>query len=511
MSTPEVAMVRQGVVPTALSTILSLGGDERSVYLPDTGLNRYGCAVRPRPGVLSLGSCTCSSPDEAAITALRPLWEAYADATARGEALAWLAKSNALVREAIAAHFGLAQADVVLTPSGTDAQFVVAWMALAAAPEPVCSILVGAAEAGSGTALAASGRRFSTSEPLQGAPVVVGETLEGFPAERVRLVHVALRDAAGHPRAADDIESEVEFALGEAVSRGDRCLLHVMAHSKTGLHAPRLDAVERWRARWSGRVQVLVDAAQGRVAPPSVADWVARGYWVQVTGSKFFGAPPFAGALLLPCGQAPAGAPRGLAAYLSRWDLPERWHHAADSLAEAPNVGLTFRWRAALATMHAHAALPDALRCAVALGFAARLKRAFRDLPGLVWHEAPADLSAFDAEPPTVFSFTLRPSGRPLDMAALRKVHAALNGQDGDTTERFHLGQPVLLGHEGPHEVAVLRIALGAPLCNQLATDGSLGADLAARLAWLDERFDALRDALAALMQRVDAQVEVAP
>lgn len=503
----------QAVVPAALPAILGLGGDERSIYPPDTGLNRYGCATQPRPGVLALGSCTCSSPDDATMAALKPIWEAYAHAAACGEAQAWLAEANARVREAIARYFGLEQASVVLTPSGTDAQFVVAWLAMDATTEPLCSVMVGAAEAGSGTALAASARRFSAIDPLHDAPVAVGEALEGFRADDIRLVHVALRDAAGRPRPVAELEAEVELALGEAMARGERCLLHVMAHSKTGLHAPRLDAVERWRARWPGRLQVLVDAAQGRMAPASVAAWVARGYWVLVTGSKFFGAPPFAGAVLLPRVQAPASAPGGLAAFLSYGDLPESWHAAAETLRQPPNVGLAFRWHAALATMDAYGRLPVETRRAVALGFAARLKQVFRDVSWLVWHDVPADLAAFDAEPLTVFSFALRPAARSLDMAALRGVHAALNGRDSDFTEQFHLGQPVLLGHEGPNEVAVLRIALGATLSTRLATDVLLGADLESRLAWLERRFVALRDALAALMARQDAEapLEAAP
>ncbi|MNL73248.1 hypothetical protein D3C87_1986840 [compost metagenome] len=58
----------------------------------------------------------------------------------------------------------------------------------------------------------------------------------------------------------------------------------------------------------------------------------------------------------------------------------------------------------------------------------------------------------------------------------------------------------------------MLRIALGAPLSNQLAGDASLGADLAERLTWLEQRFGALRDALATLMadQRDDERIEVA-
>ena len=61
-----------------------------------------------------------------------------------------------------------------------------------------------------------------------------------------------------------DLDAEVEALVDDHIGRGRQVLLHVVAHSKTGLHAPSLEAVNRLRARYGDRVLVVVDAAQGR-------------------------------------------------------------------------------------------------------------------------------------------------------------------------------------------------------------------------------------------------------
>ena len=47
-------------------------------------------------------------------------------------------------------------------------------------------------------------------------------------------------------------------------------------------------------------VDVLVDACQMRLPLERIRACLAAGWMVLVTGSKFFGGPPFAGALLVP-------------------------------------------------------------------------------------------------------------------------------------------------------------------------------------------------------------------
>ena len=80
----------------------------------------------------------------------------------------------------------------------------------------------------------------------------------------------------------------------------------MLAGSKTGLLAPSLEAAAELRQRHRGRLDVLVDACQMRLSPERIRACLAAGWMVLVTGSKFFGGPPFAGALLVPADVARA-------------------------------------------------------------------------------------------------------------------------------------------------------------------------------------------------------------
>ncbi|MEG8007453.1 hypothetical protein U2444_14740, partial [Listeria monocytogenes] len=89
---------------------------------------------------------------------------------------------------------------------------------------------------------------------------------------------------------------------------------------------------------------VVVDACQMRVPPERLRACLEAGWMVLLTGSKFFGGPAFAGALLVPAGiaaRAPglAPLPSGLARYFTRPEWPRAWAHVAAHLPERANLG----------------------------------------------------------------------------------------------------------------------------------------------------------------------------
>ena len=124
--------------------------------------------------------------------------------------------------------------------------------------------------------------------------------------------------------------------------------------------APGFEAVQRLHERFGARLDVVVDACQMRVAPERVRACLEAGWMVLLTGSKFFGGPAFAGALLVPAGvaaRAPelAPLPPGLAGYFTRPEWPGAWQRIAADLPERANLGLVLRWQAALWEMRAFA------------------------------------------------------------------------------------------------------------------------------------------------------------
>jgi hypothetical protein len=269
----------------------------------------------------------------------------------------------------------------------------------------------------------------------------------------------------------------------------------VLACSKTGLLAPSFDAAAKLRQRHGSRLDIVVDACQMRIAPERVRACLAAGWMVLLTGSKFFGGPPFAGALLLPADVVARAAdlaplPEGLADYFSRPEWPAPLQRLTAALPTGANLGLVLRWQAALWQMRAFQAVPQEQRARIMTGLGAAIRTALAAAGSL--REVAVETSG--DWPQTIFPFeVLREagSGAPMDGAALRQVHRWLNA---DISGRLppgvlcsarrlaalpcHLGQPVAIAR-----TAVLRICIGAHLVWETAFDESLGTSFEARLA----------------------------
>jgi hypothetical protein len=341
--------------------------------------------------------------------------------------------------------------------------------------------------------LAAGGRHFAEIT-AHGIPVAKGASIDGL-GDGVTVATVAIRQRDGTVRPAADVDDDVAHETAQAVGAGRRVLLHILDLSKTGLLAPSSGCVDEIRARHGASVDVLVDACQARLGAASVQRYLAAGCMVLVTGSKFFTGPPFAGALLLPpaiAARLASGArlPTGVATYAARLEWP------ASQAAELPiavNHGLVLRWVAALAEMHAFAAVPPTLCRHVLATFGTRLIAAIAANPDLELHPVPAPprvAEDWDALP-TVFSFSVRASeGARLDLSALRALYRGLNqdlsgavppAERALAARCCHIGQPVALG--AADGIGALRIAAGARLVSGVFGDPALGLDPAARLA----------------------------
>jgi hypothetical protein len=449
--------------------LLETGGDERLRVDPASGLNRYGCSHRPRPWAITFASSTASSISE----------RGYAGAEAMRRRLLGdpdaVPTAFAALRAELGDYYGLPSGGgVVLAASGTDCELLA--LALAAAhPDrrPVTNIVLAAEETGSGVPLAAVGRHFA-ADTAGGRRVAKGELIDGF-AAITRLVGIAARDAAGAALAEAEVAEACAAAAAEAREDGRHPLLHLLDLSKTGLLPVGPDAL---RAA-AGDADVVVDACQARLSPARVGAYLAAGWMVQVTGSKFFTGPPFAGALLLPpaiMARLDAGAlPAGLRDYGGRAEWPDCV--AAAALPERANLGLLLRWAAALAEMHGFAAVPPPQRRAILDSFTRRVADAIAAQPSLTLlavppPERPAMADDWDRLT-TVLSFTVTPPGaaRPLDLAQAAQLYRWLNADLAPllpglppaladvARRRCHIGQPVKLG-----AAAALRISAGARL-----------------------------------------------
>ncbi|NYE60208.1 hypothetical protein FHW58_001360 [Duganella sp. 1224] len=422
--------------PTA--ELLVAGGDDRLTLDAASGRSRYGCQPTPEPDLVALGSATASPISPYAYHAADALRERCALALRSQPALVVYRRALAAVRQRLLAYCGCAGDDSplpLLAPSGTDLFTLAVNLR-----QPQCTVMIDGAETGSGVPLALLG-------PRQGAPY-----------------QVAVRHADGSLRDPAKVDADYAAIVDAAAERGQRVLLVLTDVSKTGLIAPSIASVQALRARWPDHLDVMVDACQFRIDPGTVRAYLAQGYMLALTGSKFMTGPTFSGALLLP---------RAMAA------------SAVDAATSHSNFGLLLRWEAALTEMERYAAVPQAARLRWTTRFADAVADGLARHPALAPLPVPAiDRSALGPAGwdgmQTIFPFTLRGAdGRVLDSSEARRVYLELQrpASDGDSAGRYQLGQPVAGG--------ALRLCLSARMIADLHEGRLPDIDLAAPLARL--------------------------
>jgi hypothetical protein len=470
-----------------LDRLLSGGGDPRLTVNPATGLNEYGCQPFPCPDTLTFSSSTATSISQRAYDRARAARnELMQSAIADGIEAAFDARVEAM-RGELKACLGLSRtkADVVFSPSGTDAQLQALFLTRARLGPAVTTVIVAADQTGSGTVNTSRGCHFSAAT-ANGSQVRKGEPIAGL-APFVNSVALRLFDEAGdiRPRAASD--AMVLGAVEGAIANGSHVLLQVMDSSKFGWRAPSEACLDEIARRWPDQVQVVVDACQMRLGRMRLRNYLDRGYLVLMTGSKFFTGPPFSGALLVPSALAQgfdtAGdiAP-GLLEYTSRSDWPKSWPDLRSRFPVRANFGQWLRWEAALEEIRAYYSVPDEFRLSALATFGEGVEWIIASSPSLRLlppQQRPDGEGTDDDELSrrTIFPFVIRRGDRILSLEACKKLYRALARDAVDEASAAApaavaakpclIGQPVALGYGEEQPTAALRICAGARLVSE--------------------------------------------
>jgi hypothetical protein len=503
-----------------LDRLLGCGGDARLEIDPTSHLNAYGCQSFPCPDTLSYASSTATSISQRAYDRVGDAREQLMrSAIVVGFDAAFDARVEAM-RGRLKAYLGLSEssADVVFSPSGTDAQLQALFLARALFGSALTTIIVAADQTGSGTPDTAVGRHFSTAT-ANGSRVRKGEPIAGL-ADSVASLALPLLDAAGGFRPQAETDLRVLGAVESSIANGTNVLLQIMDSSKLGWRVPSDQCLDEIARRWPDSVQVVVDACQMRLGRPRLQNYLARGYMVIVTGSKFFTGPAFSGALLVPAALSnPPGAVSavvsGLLEYSSRSDWPIKWTSLRSRFPIRANLGQWLRWEAALEEMRAYYGVPGEFRLQALTTFGEGVARIIEASPSLrLLPPQPRSESADDEElaQPTISSFLIEQQKRVLSLEECRKVYRALCRDPGDAvsageggrerefaTKPCLVGQPVAIGAG-----AALRICASARLVTQAWTSdqavacgnlqrelGHVGA-VVAKIEWLAARIDDL-------------------
>ena len=454
--------------------LMATGGDSRIVLDAATGLNRYHSAPRPSP-VLAYASSTANdiSP-EAYARAAEVLDEVGADP---GPGV--YAERLERLRGRIRAAYGLrADTAIVFAPSGTDLEYVALACAAGRGSAGTHNILLGADEVGSGCIHSAHGRYFANETAL-GHPAAPGREVPGLGGVEVELVDIPVRDPAGRVRQSGDIAARMAESIAGAAAAGRHSLVHAVHGSKTGLILPLPEEAARLAAAHRGDSTLVVDACQARITGPAVADYLAAGAIVFVTGSKFMGGPPFSGFALVPPELAAAAPPlaEGLATISRRSEWPPAWS-GTEILPDTANPGLLLRLEASIFELERFQALPSDSVERVILAFHAAVRSEIVDKTPArrVAPYPPGEAEEADTHPIEMRTLST------LDLTGLAGGAATL-----EDSQRWHRD---MLAHD---------VRLGQPVKCVRLPDGRWGATLRIGLAmWqVADRAGLADDALA--------------
>jgi len=446
---------------------LTAGGDDRSIIKQATGANKYHIQPRPvDPDHVFRGSCTGNPPTARGYGAAKKLYDDVLSGLQWEELDLALRDVYAEQRTRISSMLELPEgAEVILCPSGSDAEYIP--LAIARALRSDAKITNGITqlrEIGAGSAPAAVGKFFSTHAPLLGELPEDLEYLAGF--EGIDGVTISARDKDGS--VVDAVREMDEFA-DHAFRHGWYPIIHGVFGGKTGLRDGKMPGSTDGGSTALG----VVDACQGRFTLDELKGWLEQDSVVLFTASKFYQAPPFCAAVIVPPAIAeklrkvPAPRPRemfggdGLGAFLTDKELSRclsSWKPLLRS-ADANNVGLALRWEAGLAGMEALASTPDHDRTVAVEE----------------WASAVTDMvntqSALDAwcVERSIVSIRVAKEGGWLNMSELRDLYRWMSMDvsgvvpDATNEEKAALSKPAYIGQ--PVDVsdthAIVRIALG--------------------------------------------------
>ena len=477
-SHPEQTAGTQESLPS-IAQCLTSGGDARIALDAVSGLNLYGCRPFPDPDMLAYGSSTASIISMAGYHCANRLRKRLLAAVSTASHSAVYDREIGRIRAELLQLCELPDATgMIFSPSGTDIHTIAARYTGRGASLPPRIVMIEANETGKGVAAA----------------------LHYVGSEQPDVVQVPVRLGDGAPRPPTDIDAEVEALVSAALASNRRVLLILTDQSKTGLIAPSLGCVMALHNRFQNKIDVLVDACQFRVAPPTLRAYLKQGFMVALTGSKFLTGPSFSGVLLLPC---------TLDASLA---LENRLLNGVmtKNVTQITNFGLLLRWEVALQELRAFRSIPQAAIIGFLQDFSSAIQQRLHEdtlleplpAPRLDRHPL-TDANNWD-HLQTIFSFLLyhADAGRtPLSaeetLHVYRQLSVNLNENNAFNPEhpdapiaamRCQIGQPVACGKRNGVAVSALRLCISTRLIVKAAVDGDNGvAVIEAALIVLDK------------------------
>jgi hypothetical protein len=458
-----------------VSALLLQGGDDRIRLLDGKAFNKYGCRPYPVADCIDFSSSTASHVSASTYGALESLRHRLSEAASTAAPEQIYAHELQQLRTRFLALWDLSPSqmavEMIFSASGTDAHLIAASLVQTQHEASLHAIMIQCEESGSGVAAALCGQPFSSRTATGDVPPARAATAAG-----TTMIHIDLRAPDGSARPAAQVDADFEQAANRVLEKGLPALLVAVDVSKTGLAAPSRDAIARLKNRWGAQLTVLIDACQFRIDRAALHAYLQLGCMVAITGSKFFAAPSFCGALLIPTEMAQAMQARAMPAllrsYSSSAEWPAHWP-GANELTRVPNMGLLLRWEAALQEMQNFLRVPAeevnrvVSACAEAIQKRLSADPHFRALDnGAAASNRPATIHAF---------IPCRPASdrKMLERSEVERLYRTLQSTMQADGRMYLLGQPVQCAGPAASPAWALRLCLSAPLIVNACGDGN--------------------------------------
>ena len=426
-----------------LSRLLEQGCDERVHLIEGTNRNKYHLNPVEYETLLQRGSCTANLLTPRSHGVAKAFLGKYDELNYEN----LLEKQSNRLRDLVGSENN-EPFDIYFGPSGSDLVYYPLMFQLMLNPQKkLINIVSCPEELGSGSGYA-SETRFYANYNQFGDNIVKGSFVDP---EHVSEVHyLDARDAEGkildRSKAIKDIIADNKDAA---------VVGSLVFGSKSGIKDD-LDIIDP-----EDGTMWVVDLCQFRVAPKLIHDLLEKGVMIMLTGSKFFQAPPFCAAMLVPrkwseqLKQVDATIIEPYGKLFSAYDVPWFMQNMREHLPARENKALRLRWEIALDEMEAYSywstAQTDDIITRWATGVMARLEDSehFKLMPD----QLKTNMS--------IISFQVRVGGRALNNAELKDLFKAIatSTHEGfkDGINKVFFGQPVQYGDK-----SFIRLAIGS-------------------------------------------------
>lgn len=422
--------------------ILVTGCDERIFLRPETNANKYHLNPLNFEGLLHRGSCTCGT--------LTPF--GFEIASGFLDTFNPNFYQQLIDRQTEDLKFllddGQDNFDVFYGPSGSDLMYLpIIFQAILNGHKEIVNIVSCPEELGSGSKAAAEGKYYAEwnqfNERIPNGEEVANEI-------NSKVYYLAAREETGH------IANRSESIRKIIAEHPNQPIIgNLVFGSKSGIKDD-LEIIDEFK----DGIMWVVDMCQFRTDPVLIHSMLDKGVMLMVTGSKFYQAPPFCGALLVPKSwsekfvKKDASIIKGYENLFSAYDFPETCEEIRKHLPKNINVGLRMRWEIAIEEMKAYMAFHSNESNAL-------IRRWNQVVTGRL-----AQSDYFQLMPnmeltnDSIVSFMVLKNGKALNNNELKQLFdfIVLTDHKGlDGFQRVFIGQPVQYG-----EKSFIRLAIGS-------------------------------------------------